>query len=147
MRLKHYSKTWIPANKHQVYMCIFCTCFLCEGYEGRRYFILAYTSQLNSVFRANWLVLLSRDILPHSPPNKTRWRPVLFKLRKKNFLLINEVTVPYNTKKATKFGKKVFKDLYIFYFLAINALRMSLKCFVYKWWVDDKPTLSLVKLF
>ena len=28
--------------------------------------------------------------------------------------LINEVAVPDNTKKATKFDKKVFKDLYIF---------------------------------
>ena len=55
---------------------------------------------------------------------------ILFKLRKKNFVLISEVAVPDNTKKANKFGKKVFKDLYIFYFLAINGLRMCSKCFV-----------------
>ena len=30
--------------------------------------------------------------------------------------------------------------MYIFYFLAINALRTSSKCFAYKWWVGDKPT-------
>ena len=46
--------------------------------------------------------------------------------------LINEVAVPGNCKTTTKFGKKVFKDLYIFHFLAINAHRMSSKCFVYK---------------
>ena len=36
---------------------------------------------------------------------------------------INEFAVLDSTKKAAKFGKKVFKDFYIFYFLAINALR------------------------
>ena len=46
--------------------------------------------------------------------------------------LINEVVVPDNTKKATKFGNKVFKDTYFFYLLAINVLRMNSKCFVYK---------------
>ena len=30
--------------------------------------------------------------------------------------------------------------MYFFYFLAINALRTSSKCFVYKWWVGDKST-------
>ena len=45
---------------------------------------------------------------------------------------VTEVAAPDNAKNATKFGKKVFKDLYIFYFLAIYALGMSLKCFVYK---------------
>ena len=47
--------------------------------------------------------------------------------------LLNDVIVPDNTqKKARKFGKKVFKDLYVLYFLAINALRMSSKCSIYK---------------
>ena len=42
---------------------------------------------------------------------------------------INEVAVPDNTKKATKFGNQVFKDISFFYFLAINALRMCFKMF------------------
>ena len=49
-----------------------------------KYSILVYTSQVNSGFRAISLVLLSRNILHNSPPLKTTWRPVLFKLRKKN---------------------------------------------------------------
>ena len=39
-----------------------------------------------------------------------------------------------------KFGKKVFKDLYILHFLAINVLKMCSKYVVYKWRVGDKPT-------
>ena len=51
----------------------------------------------------------------------------------KELFSIKEVDVPDNTKKATKFGINVFKDMYFFYFLAINALRMCFKsCFVYK---------------
>ena len=42
---------------------------------------------------------------------------------------INEVAVADNTKKATKFGINVFKDIYFFYFLVINALRMCFKMF------------------
>ena len=53
---------------------------------------------------------------------------------------INEGAIPDNTKKATKFGKKVFIDLYIFYFIAINEHGMNSKCFVFKWWVGNKPT-------
>ena len=94
---------------------------------------------MNSVFCVILLVPRSRNILHHSPPSKTRWRPVLFTLRK-NFIQINEVAVPYNTNKETKFGYKVFKNMYFFYFLTINALKMSSKCFVNKWWVGDKPT-------
>ena len=37
--------------------------------------------------------------------------------------------MPENTKKATKFGNYVFKDMYFFDFSAINALRMSFKTF------------------
>ena len=47
-------------------------------------------------------------------PNKTRWRLALFTLRK-NIFTINEVAVPDNTKKATKFGNGVFKDMYLFF--------------------------------
>ena len=36
--------------------------------------------------------------------------------------------------------------MYSFYFLVINALRMSSKCFVYKWWVGDKPTFCKIVL-
>ena len=43
--------------------------------------------------------------------------------------LKNEVPV---IEKASKFGKKVFKDLHVLHFLAINAVRMYSKCFVYK---------------
>ena len=48
--------------------------------------------------------------------------------------LINEVAVLDNTKEPTKFGNKAFKDMYFFYFLTINSLRMCFvyKCFVYK---------------
>ena len=49
-----------------------------------KYSILAWTSLVNSGFRAISLVPLSRNILHCSPPWKTTWRPVLFKLRKKN---------------------------------------------------------------
>ena len=49
------------------------------------YLILAYTSQVNSVFCAIWLVPLSWNILHYSPQSKTKWHPVLFLLRKKNF--------------------------------------------------------------
>ena len=45
--------------------------------------------------------------------------------------LINDVDVPHNTKKPTKYDK-IFKDMYLFYLLAINALRMCSECFVYK---------------
>ena len=55
--------------------------------------------------------------------------------------LINKVTVSHNTKNKIKFDNKVFKYMYFLYFLAINALRMCSKCFVYKWWVGDKPML------
>ena len=37
---------------------------------------------------------------------------------------INEVAVPDYNEKATKFGNYVFEDMYLFYFLAINAHRM-----------------------
>ena len=43
--------------------------------------------------------------------------------------LINEVAVPDNTKKETKFDNEVFKDLHFFHFLAINALKMCFKMF------------------
>ena len=51
------------------------------------YLVLAYISQANSIFCAIWLVLRSRNILHHSPMSKTRWRPILFKLRNKKIVL------------------------------------------------------------
>ena len=54
--------------------------------------------------------------------------------------LINDVDVPHNTKKPTKYDNKVFKDMYFFYLLAINALGMSSNCFVYKRRVGDNST-------
>ena len=51
----------------------------------KEYHNLAYTSKVNSVFCAIWLVPLPRNILNYSPPSKTRWRPNLFKLRKSFF--------------------------------------------------------------
>ena len=50
---------------------------------------------------------------------------------------MNETTVQNFSKKPIKFGIKVFKDMYFFYFLALSALKMCSKCFVYKWWVGD----------
>ena len=44
-------------------------------------------------------------------------------------LLINEVVEPHNIKKATKFGNEVFKDIYFFYFVGMNALKMCFKMF------------------
>ena len=35
--------------------------------------------------------------------------------------------MPINSKKATKFAAEVFKDMYFFYILVINALRMCFK--------------------
>ena len=52
----------------------------------KRYCQLAYTSQVDSVFRAIWLVRLSRNILHYPPSSKTRWRPVLFQLWKKEIV-------------------------------------------------------------
>ena len=52
----------------------------------RMYTDLTYTSLVNSVYCTIWLVPLSRNILHYLPQSKTRWRPVLFKLWKKNFL-------------------------------------------------------------
>ena len=63
-----------------------------------------------------------------------------------NFFLINEAAVQDSSKKATKFGYKLSKDMYFVYFLAINALKMCWKCFVYKWWVGDKPTFRKIVL-
>ena len=45
---------------------------------------------------------------------------------------INEVALPDYTENATKFGNKVFKKIYFFYFLTINALTTCSKCFAYK---------------
>ena len=42
--------------------------------------------------------------------------------------IINEAVVSDNVKKATKFGIKVFRDMYFVYCSAINALR-EFKCF------------------
>ena len=58
--------------------------------------------------------------------------------------LINKVAVQDNTKKATKFGNQAFKVMNLFYFLAINALRMCFKMFVYKWLIGDKTTFRKV---
>ena len=52
----------------------------------RDYRMLSYTSQVNRVFYAIWLVPLSRNILHYSSPSKMRWCPVLFQIRKKNVL-------------------------------------------------------------
>ena len=64
---------------------------------------LAYILQVESVFCAILLVPLSPNILHYSPVSKTRWRLVMFTLRK-NFFSINEVAMPDNTEKATKFS-------------------------------------------
>ena len=55
------------------------------SHEGTVYDVLAYTSQVNRVFCTIWLVSLSQNILHYSPLNKTRWRPVVFMLRKNFF--------------------------------------------------------------
>ena len=47
--------------------------------------------------------------------------------------------MPYNTEKAIKFDNKVFKDVYFFNFLAVNAPKMCSKCLVHKWWIGNKP--------
>ena len=50
--------------------------------------------------------------------------------------------LPDNTKKATKFGNKIFEDMYFFYFLAINALKMRFKMFclqMMSWRLADIP--------
>ena len=52
----------------------------------------------------------------------------------------------YNTKKASKYGNELFQDMYFFYFLAINAPRMCLECFVYKRWAGDKPIRGSVNI-
>ena len=92
-------------------------------------------------FCAIWLVPLSRNILYYSPPSKTKWHPVLFKLRKKNFFLLIVDVVP---KKQRDFA--IFKDMSSFYFLVINVLRMCFisKCFVFTWWVSDEPTFRKI---
>ena len=54
---------------------------------------------------------------------------------------MNEVAVPDSTKKATKFGIDVFKDMYFFYFFSHKCTQgYASKGFTYKWWVGDKPT-------
>ena len=58
--------------------------------------------------------------------------------------LINEAAMEKNSKKATKFANKLFKDMYFFYFLAINVLKICSKCFVYKWWAGDKQTFRKI---
>ena len=49
--------------------------------------------------------------------------------------LINKIAVQDNSKQATIFSNKLFKDICFFYFLAINTLRMCSKCLVtnYEW--------------
>ena len=48
--------------------------------------------------------------------------------------------MPDNAKKETEFGNQVFRGMFFFYFLAINTLRVSSKCFVYECQAGDKPT-------
>ena len=55
--------------------------------------------------------------------------PFCFSYISRIFFSLNEVAVPDNSKNATKFGNKAFRDMYFFYFLAINALRMRFKMF------------------
>ena len=64
----------------------------------------------------------------------------------RTFFLTNEATVPHKTKIATKCGNTLFENMYFFYFFAINALRMSSKYFVYKWWAGDKSTFCKIVL-
>ena len=54
-----------------------------------------------------------------------------------SYLYVTKVELFFNKRsrraihyqKETKFGNKVFEDMYFLYFLAINALRISSKCF------------------
>ena len=43
-------------------------------------------------------------------------------------LLIGVAAVQHCSKKTTKFGNKLFKDMYIVYFLAINTPKICSKC-------------------
>ena len=63
-----------------------------------------------------------------------------------NVLYTNEAAKPDNTKNPTKFGIEVFGDLYLFYLLAMNTLRMCSKCFVYNWRAGDKPMFGKIVL-
>ena len=60
--------------------------------------------------------------------------------------LMNEANAENNSKKAVRTGNYLFKDMYFFYFSATYALKMSSKCFVYKWWVGDKQTFRKIVL-
>ena len=62
------------------------------------------------------LVPLSRNILHHSFPSKTRWLPVLSQLRKKKFVFNKRSHCARQYQKNYEIWQYVFRDMYFFTF-------------------------------
>ena len=89
---------------------------------------LTYTSQVDSVFRAIWLVPLSRIILHYSPPSKTRWRPIMFTLRKNFF---------FNKRSSSARQHQKSNEIW----------QLSAQRYVFPLFFGDKCTQDLFKMF
>ena len=61
------------------------------------------------------------------------------------FCLMNKAVVQNNSKKAKKFGNKLFKDIYFFYFLAINthSRRNQNVLFIADGWATSRCSVEL----
>ena len=96
---------------------------------------------MNSVFTLSDWFLFRRISCSNQLRTKQDIVPFCFSCRRRKLFLINKATVLDNTEKAIKFCIKVFRDMYFFNVLVINALRAYSKCFVYLLTTaGEKPT-------
>ena len=94
--------------------------------------------------QSDWFLYLGISCTIHlSEQNKMVSR--FLSVTEEELFLVNEAAVRNNSKKATKFANKLFKDMYFFYMLAVNLFKMCSKCFVTN---DERATSRRsVKLF
>lgn len=107
------------------------------------YRILAYTCTVPCrwiVFfvQSDWFLCLGISCITYMYLRGKQDGFPFFQLWKKKTVWINKATVPDNTKRAKKFGYKLFRDMKFFYLVVTNELRMCSKCFVLNWWVGDR---------